>query len=127
MAIPHGAVVVTTTTQTPTIGQTSANSPQNGLLGALAVIAGGLASGVAAFDAGLDIASQIALRAGIEGALPAIFELATPLAFGAPLIFATGFVIGYVIRTELSGQTPTAQGAWNTFWQGLGLSRPPFG
>jgi RHS repeat-associated protein len=108
----------------PTIGQSSS---QNGLFGALAVIAGGMATGIALFGGGLDVASQIALRAGAQGTLAATIELATPLAAGAPFLFAAGFTTGYVIRTELNGQTPTTQGAWNAFWQGLGLSKPPFG
>lgn len=109
----------------PVIGTTS-QSQTNSILGALGVIGGGLVSGVAVLWGGLKVASAVAARAGIEGILPDTFAFAGPLVAAAPFLFGTGFAIGYIIRTEQSGQTPTWQGAWNAFQEGFKMLVPPF-
>jgi len=117
---------------TPAVGTTTGRLSDS-FWGAVGAIGIGLATGIATFWGGAEIAARASFEIGglrSLGIAAGLSDVVDPIAAGAIPLFATGWTIGYAIRTMQSGQTPTWPGAWNAFWQGIGVAvqlQPPDG
>jgi len=107
---------------TPTVTPTTSGS---GILGALLVLGGAIASTGAAFWGGLQITAQIAKNDAaevVQGAIPdvsAAMDILGPVVIAAAPAYATGYVIGYMIECSLGRAQFSEQGAGDAFIKGL--------